>query len=121
MRWLPETIAYNEADPREAHNCSIVELESGEVIGWIGFGPASRGQPGELNFGYAVRRQFRSRGFGTEALRAVIDFCLGSLGARRFSGETAVGNEASERAMSAAGMRRIGIANGQVQFVIDAV
>lgn len=118
-RWLPETIAFNEAEPRESHNCAVVELCSDEVAGWIGFGPASK-TPGAVNFGYAIRRDFRARGFGSEALRAVIAFCFRELGVRTFVGETAVGNDISARVMGKAGMRRDGIVDGQIQFRIDA-
>jgi RimJ/RimL family protein N-acetyltransferase len=118
-RWVPQTIGFNEASPRESHNCAIVVLESGKVAGWIGFGPSSRGGPGDMSFGYAVLPNFRNRGYGTEALTAAIRFCFDSLGAQRFSGETVVGNDGSAHVMEKVGMRRIGVSNGQVQFLME--
>ena len=118
-RWLPETIAFNEASPRESHNCAIVERETGRVIGWIGFGPRS-GTEDELNFGYALLASDRGKGYGTEALQAVIEFCFGVLGVRRFTGETAAGNDRSARVMQKVGMQRTGVYDGQIQFRIDA-
>jgi [ribosomal protein S5]-alanine N-acetyltransferase len=118
-RWLPETIAFNEATPREAHNCAIVDVVTDRVVGWIGFGPSSR-VADEVNFGYAVLASERGKSYGTDALRIVIDFCFGELGVRRFTGETAVGNDASARVMEKVGMQRTGVAGGQIQFGIDA-
>jgi RimJ/RimL family protein N-acetyltransferase len=118
-RWLPDTIAFNEASPREAHNCAIVDVAGDRVVGWIGFGPAGR-NVGEVNFGYAIMAPDRGKGYGTEALRAVIDFCFSELGVRRFTGETALGNEASAHVMEKVGMQRTGVVDGQTQFRIDA-
>ena len=119
-RWLLETIAFNETSPRESHNCAVIEVQSGETIGWIGFGPSSHDE-NDVNFGYALRAEFRGKGYGAEALRAVIRFCFDELGVDVFTGETAVGNETSARAMEKAGMRRGSIIDGQIQFRANAV
>ena len=116
--WMPETIGFNEASPREAHNCAIVELATGRVVGWIGFGPSSAGSGDEVNFGYAISARDRGIGYGTEAVRAAIAFCFDELGMRRCGGETAVDNDASARAMTKAGMRRGEVVDGQIQFLI---
>jgi RimJ/RimL family protein N-acetyltransferase len=120
MRWLYDTISYNDERPQESRNCSLIEFSSGNVVGWIGIGPSSTGPPDEYNFAYALLPGYRGIGYGTEALIAVIDYCFKELKVKRFCGETAVGNVASERVMIKAGMHKTGVVDGQTQFAIDA-
>ena len=115
-------IAHNEARPRYAHNCSIVERSSGTVAGWIGFGYPSEEKErwGERDFGYSLRPEFRGRGYGSEALAAVIEFCFDALGIESFFGETGSDNIASARAMQKAGMVAVGTTKeGHIVFRIE--
>lgn len=111
LPWLEEAIKSNQADPRFAHNLAIAERSSGLVAGWIGFGPPSEGKEewGDLDFGYSIRPEFRSLGYATEALRAVIDFCFKQLRVNSFFGETMPTNRASSRVMEKAGMKVVGV------------
>jgi [ribosomal protein S5]-alanine N-acetyltransferase len=110
--FLVSCIAGNEAEPRQAYNCAIVHKASGTTIGWIGWGPPSahKAGGGDADFGYALRRDAWGRGYGTEALRAVIDVCLKELGIKTFFGETDVQNARSARVMERAGMEPMGVA-----------
>jgi ribosomal-protein-alanine N-acetyltransferase len=122
LPWIDECIKHNEARPRYAHNCSIVERSSGIVAGWIGFGHPSEGQAqwGERDFGYSIRPEFRGRGMGSEALTAVIEFCFDVLGISSFFGETMPDNAASAGAMRKAGMKAVGTAeDGSIIFRIE--
>ncbi len=122
LPWIEGAINANQADPREAHIAVIVERSSGVVVGFIGFGPPSEGKErwGELDFGYAVRPEFRGLGYGTEALRAVIEFCFHELGAKSFFGETSPDNSASASAMQKAGMKPVGMSpSGQTIYRIE--
>jgi ribosomal-protein-alanine N-acetyltransferase len=120
LPWIEETIAHNQATPRLAHNCAIVESESELVAGWIGFGPASKPGIGDLDFGYAMLEQFRNRGYATEALLAVIEFCFDVVGVSSFFGNTLPDNAASARVMDKVGMKRVGLReDGEIIFRIE--
>lgn len=122
LPWIEGAINANQANPRVAHICAVVERTTGTVVGFIGFGPPSEGkeQWGELDFGYSIRAEFRGRGYGTEALRAIIKVCFEELGAKSFFGETARDNTASNRAMQKAGLKVAGVSpDGQTVYSIE--
>lgn len=104
--WLAGCIHHNTIPDRVAHNCAIVLRATGEAIGWIGFGPPSdRNDPrGDIDFGYALRREFWGHGYMTEALTGMIDFIFTTTTAQRIFGECEVANPASARVMEKAGM-----------------
>lgn len=105
--WLAGCIHHNTISERVAHNCAIVLSATDEPIGWIGFGPPSdpADPRGDIDFGYALRREFWSQGYMTEALIGMIDFIFTTNTARRIFGECEVANRASARVMEKAGMR----------------
>ncbi len=116
---MPKTIWHNEAqEPREAHNAAIVETASNTVIGWIGCGdPHAFGD--RTSFGYALLPAFHNRGYATEALSAVVDFCFAN-GAGVVSGTTDEWNVASARVMEKAGLQGVGTTErGQPLFRIS--
>jgi RimJ/RimL family protein N-acetyltransferase len=59
-QWVVETMAYNQRPDRDSHNCAIVLVATGQVIGWIGFGTSEREHApvGEVGFGYAILPEF---------------------------------------------------------------
>lgn len=59
--------------------------------------------------GYVLAREAWSRGYMTEALRAVVRAALGTSGLRRISAYCHVDNRASIRVMEKVGMRREGV------------
>lgn len=106
--WLASLIYHNAEQPRLAHNSVIVERASGQVVGWIGIGrPSPRHQHfGDLDFGYALGQAYWGRGYMTEALRALLGFAFGELGASTISGICETCNVGSYRVMEKAGMIR---------------
>lgn len=109
QEWLAGCIYHNHVEPRVAHNCAIVLRATQLPIGWIGFGRASAHKRmwGELDFGYALRRDYWGQGYMTEALRGMFDFIFTALTAETIFGECNVGNMASARVMEKAGMVRV--------------
>lgn len=78
----------------------------GEAIGGLDFhGPA--GDDGSVTIGYGLVPSARGRGYASEALRAVLAHAR-EIGIRRVKGDADLGNVASQRVMSAAGMRYTG-------------
>ena len=56
--------------------------------------------------GYALHRDYRSRGYASEAARAFMDYAFTELGLHRIYAETRADNTASWRVMERLGMRR---------------
>lgn len=106
--WLAGCIHHNTILHRVAHNCAIVLLGHenipDETIGWIGFGPPSDNQHGDIDFGYALRREFWGNGYMTEALAGMIDFIFTTSSVQSIFGECETANPASASVMEKAGM-----------------
>lgn len=124
-RWLglaPATIeAFRERylDPDRLASMHIVELlaENGEATpigdimikigdGWAQLEVADEARGVEAELGWVLDPRHTGRGYATEAIRAVIDTCFGSLGMRRVHAGCFADNEPSWRLMERLGMRR---------------
>lgn len=123
--WLAGTIAHNEQIPRLSHNCALVLKDTGQVIGWIGFGVPGEPAKGSIDFGYAMNPAFESRGYMTEAVKAMLAYCFDTVGAESVSAYHMNFNPASGRVMHKAGMRlhegmSHRLADGEVHYIITA-
>lgn len=107
--WLAGCIHHNTIEPRDSHNCAIVLAQTGDTIGWIGFGSPSKSKAewGDVDFGYALRQEYWGRGYMSEALTGMIAFIFTTTTAQAIFGECEVANPASARVMQHAGMRQI--------------
>jgi ribosomal-protein-alanine N-acetyltransferase len=105
--WLDGVVAHARTRPRDGYNLAVVHRATGRVIGWIGFGESSRYPTGsgEHGVGYMFTRAHWGQGYAAEALRAVIDYSFGALGAQRVSAWCWAENRASARVMEKVGMR----------------
>jgi [ribosomal protein S5]-alanine N-acetyltransferase len=81
----------------------IVERESGRVMGDIGIWINS--EHSTAGMGYSLHPDHWGRGYATEAVRAVIDHCMGTLGLNSVWAGHFGWNTASGRVMVKAGMR----------------
>jgi RimJ/RimL family protein N-acetyltransferase len=104
-QWIADLIYHNSHQPRFSHNSLIVERETGQIIGWIGIGVPSHDGIGDLDFGYAMARDYWGKGYMTEALKALLAFAFTELGASSVFGECEVANIGSFCVMEKAGMR----------------
>lgn len=124
-RWLglaPATVeAFRERylDPDRLASMFIVELtgENGETTpigdvmirigdGWAQLEVADEAKGVEAELGWVLDPRHTGRGYATEAIRAVIDVCVGALGLRRVHAGCFADNEPSWRLMERLGMRR---------------
>lgn len=124
-RWLglaPATVeAFRERylDPDRLASMFIVELtgENGETTpigdvmirigdGWAQLEVADEAKGVEAELGWVLDPEHTGRGYATEAIRAVIDVCVGALGLRRVHAGCFADNEPSWRLMERLGMRR---------------
>jgi ribosomal-protein-alanine N-acetyltransferase len=106
-QWIADLIFHNSQRPRFSHNSLIVERESEQIVGWIGFGKPSTPDIADLDFGYALAQSGWGKGYMTEALRAIFSFIFGELDANSVYAICEVDNPGSSRVMEKAGMRRV--------------
>lgn len=103
-RWVQDAIHHNSLEPRRAYNLAVVRAESGDTIGWLGWGKSEDPTQGDYSFGYALLPAAWGRGYMTEALNEALAFMFESLRAGRIYGECASSNRASARVMERLGM-----------------
>ena len=90
-----------------------VELkETGEVIGCVGYHPASLSNlnigEGECEVGYWIARPYWDNGICTEALRMVVEHCFKEKGFSVLWGSCFLSNPASARVMEKCGFQDTG-------------
>jgi RimJ/RimL family protein N-acetyltransferase len=90
--------------PREEWELAILERASGELVGGCGF-YARRAAYREFEVGYCLRRASWRRGFGTEAVAALVAFAFESAGAHRLYATVDPVNAASRRLLERLGFR----------------
>ncbi|MFJ6772989.1 GNAT family N-acetyltransferase [Kitasatospora sp. NPDC091257] len=82
----------------------VFERESGALVGSQGLVLRAH-DPGSAEIGWWAVKEFRGRGYTTEAARAVSLFGLRELGLRRLEWQAYVGNEGSRAVAAKAGYR----------------
>jgi RimJ/RimL family protein N-acetyltransferase len=93
-------------DPTPFGTYEIRRGSDGYAIGGLGFhGPPDGDEV--VTVGYSVIASEHGNGYATEALRGLLDH-VRALGVRGVRGDTDLGNVASQRVMTAAGMRPVG-------------
>lgn len=112
--WIADVAEATRAEPW-FRSWAMELKDSGEVVGWLGFGPDRRGI-GDIDFAYVVDVRHRGHGYASEALRGAINYCFTTLGAESFWGQCHTDNEASARAMRAAGLEFLATVDGEHRF-----
>lgn len=95
----------------------IVKKENGSIIGDIGF----HGKPnelGEVEIGYALVAQERGKGFGYQALQAIVAWALSQPNVEFLKAECLIDNKASARILAKSGMREEKRENGYIYWVL---
>jgi RimJ/RimL family protein N-acetyltransferase len=103
--WLQSRIKSNSEIPRQSYNLAVVEKSSGNMIGWIGIGEPSDKSTADLDFGYALLREYWGKGYASEALGALITFCFKELKVHKISGDCDSENIGSIKVMEKVGMK----------------
>ena len=114
--WLRAAVDTASRDTT-AFGWAIELKDTGEVVGWIGFGESERGVA-DVDFAYVLAPRYRGFGYASEALTAVVSFCSDELGVTSIWGECAVDNHRSAAVMERAGLRPIGVVDGQRRFAL---
>lgn len=85
---------------------SVEERGGGQLVGDIGLSLVD-GEPGVVKMGYTIAPAFQGRGYGTEAVRALIAYAFGRLGAQAVRAYASAENAASIRVLEKVGMRLV--------------
>jgi RimJ/RimL family protein N-acetyltransferase len=81
-----------------------VEEHGGRLVGDVGLS-AVAGEPGTVKVGYTIAPEFQGRGYGTEAVGALVDYAFDVLGAETVQAYADADNLPSIRVMEKVGMR----------------
>lgn len=106
-QWVDACIASSLLDQPEDMNWTIERRTDGQVVGWIGIGASpDPAHAYDIDFGYALARQFWGNGYMPEALRGVFAYQFETLHVPQLQANCRAPNTASARVMEKAGMRR---------------
>lgn len=93
----------------------VTLAEDGRVIGDCGtFGPPA--EDGRVEIGYGLAGPFRGRGFGTEAVRTLVDWLVAQDEVRTVTASVEVGNEPSRRLLATLGFALVAESDGHWHF-----
>ncbi|WP_419902174.1 GNAT family N-acetyltransferase [Kiloniella sp.] len=90
-------------------NLSILSIETGELIGWCGLGPADWDTE-QTEIYYAIAFEHWGKGLASEAARSLRDHAIKNIGLQSLVGIAAQANTASNRVLQKLGMK----SNGQL-------
>ena len=85
---------------------TVQEREGGRIVGDVGFAVAD-GEPNVIKVGYTISPEVQSRGYATEAVRALVDYAFDALGADVVRAYASEENEPSIRVAEKIGMRLV--------------
>jgi len=85
---------------------SVEERDGGRLVGDVGISPAE-GEPGVIKVGYTISPDVQGRGYATEAVQALVDYALDTLGAEVVRAYADAENTPSIRVAEKVGMRLI--------------
>lgn len=86
---------------------TVEERDSGRLVGDVGLSPAED-VAGAVKIGYTLAPEYQGRGYATEAVRALIVYAFGSLGATLIQAYALAKNTPSIRLMKRVGMHLAG-------------
>jgi RimJ/RimL family protein N-acetyltransferase len=103
-RWFDEEVLKQHGE--RAFFFAICELGSAELIGQCGFNEVRGGVRADV--GIFMLPKYVGRGYGTDAMNALIDFGFGELGLQRIGLHVSPGNDRAIRSYEKSGFRHEG-------------
>lgn len=85
---------------------TLEEREGGRLVGDVGLSPAD-GETGVIKVGYTIDPAFQRRGYASEAVGALVEYALDTLGADVVRAYASADNLASIRVAERVGMRLV--------------
>ena len=94
--------------PEEKHwwNWLVVERETGEAVGSVGFGGPVNAE-GAVLVGYAIYTEYEGRGYATEAVKAMVAWAFTQAGVQEVRALAPVWNTPALRVAENVGMRPV--------------
>jgi len=87
----------------------LIEKKDGTRVGFIGYSQLFPGASQLLWFGYSLAPDERGKGYGTEAVNLMLDFCFLSGDALRMQAFVDLRNAASQRVLEKTGFQKEGV------------
>lgn len=88
--------SYTAEDYSKDLNFAIIEKESNRYIGGCSLRPVD-GNPNIIDVGIAITPKYHKKGYGTSAMKAMVDYAFSEREAVRIFGKVFVGNFASRK------------------------
>jgi RimJ/RimL family protein N-acetyltransferase len=107
-RFIEECLRARPGVPGQWYQVAIALRETGALIGDMGLG-VDLADSGQGEVGYTLSREHWGRGYGSEAVAALLDYAFSALGLTRINAMCDTRNTASARLMEKVGMTRVGI------------
>jgi RimJ/RimL family protein N-acetyltransferase len=85
---------------------TVEERGGGRIVGDVGLSVAD-GEPGVIKVGYTIDPAFQGLGYATEAIRALVEYAFGTLGAEVVRAHASAENAPSIRVAEKIGMRLV--------------
>jgi [ribosomal protein S5]-alanine N-acetyltransferase len=100
--WWQEVRSRDPSDVSLSLDMAVIERTSERYIGGVSLRPVD-GDPAIIDIGYAFAVDSHGKGYGTEAVGAMVDEAFRARGAERIFGNAFVGNHGSRRVMEKLG------------------
>ena len=110
---LHDAIMQQRAAPRVRYFFAVVDSQSNEVVGSVGFTVV---EDGVGDCGWFIRRGFWGKGYATEAARLMVAAAFGMAGLRHLKASCARGNVASQRVMEKCGFVCVGQTEARLRY-----
>ncbi|OFW78350.1 MAG: hypothetical protein A2Z48_04530 [Actinobacteria bacterium RBG_19FT_COMBO_70_19] len=103
---IEEMVGRAPGEPGGWVQLSVLERASERLVGDVGFSRVD-GEPGVIKVGYTMAPTFQGRGYGTEAMRALVTYLFDVLGVDVVRAYASVENVPSTRVAEKVGMRLV--------------
>ena len=111
QKFIAEMVEQSKSSPRYKFDCAVCLKENNLLIGGCGIRRETEASC-VANMGWAINPQFQSKGFATEAARALIDFGFNQLKLAVIYATCDIRNMASFKVMEKLGMKKVGFIKG---------
>lgn len=98
--------------------CVVSEKNSGAFVGQAGLFRTASDDQAEIEIGFSLHKKYWGNGYGTELVKALIQWCFDHLPVRKLVAYTDPKNTASHRVLLKCGMMNVGTDGNLLKFEI---
>lgn len=110
-KFVGEMVQQSETDPRYKFDFAVCLKENGILIGGCGIRRETESSQ-VANLGWAINPEFQSKGYATEAARALVEFGFQNLNLSVIYATCDTRNSPSYKVMEKLGMKKVGFIKG---------